>query len=142
MRTRLVFFGLVFVALVGIVSATAVAKQDELVKALEVADNWLDLLDKKEYAKCLSMAAPIFQKSTTLKKWEAALKKVEDRFGTVINRRIVEVRAANKLPPNSPEGKYFVITYATVFKKGKYGERLTMMLEKDGNWGVAGYYVF
>ena len=143
MFSRLSAFGLLLAALVtySAPATAAVAQQDDLIEALRAADTWLGSLDEQNYAKCFSTAAPIFQQSTTLKKWEAALRAVKAGLGKVRERSIVEVKAATKLPPNSPEGRYFVIKYATSFQKKKASELLTMMLTKKGTWQVAGYYV-
>ena len=41
-----------------------------------------------------------------------------------------------------PDGEYVVILYDTSFENKKSAvETVTQMIDKDGNWHVAGYYI-
>jgi hypothetical protein len=44
--------------------------------------------------------------------------------------------------PGAPDGEYVVIQYQTAFQNKKSAiETVTPMLDKDGHWRVAGYYI-
>ena len=44
--------------------------------------------------------------------------------------------------PNAPDGEYVVIQFDTVFENKKEAiEKITPMLDPNGKWRVAGYFI-
>lgn len=56
--------------------------------------------------------------------------------------KTVRIRTYSTTLPGAPDGEYVVILYDTSFENKKSAvETVTQMIDKDGNWHVAGYYI-
>ncbi len=75
------------------------------------------------------------------KQWEHALQSVRKPLGKMISRNVSE-KSFSTSPLGAPDGKYVVIQCETSFtNKTSALETVTPMLDKDGVWRVAGYYI-
>lgn len=140
MRTAV---GVIVLALVlGMLShRTLLAGPDEERAALDSAGAWLTLIDAGEYDKSWDQAASFFKESLTKEQWVKALETVRKPLGKVISRASASTTYATSLP-GVPDGKYVVIKYDTSFENKKSAvETVTPMLDKDGKWRVAGYFI-
>ena len=109
--------------------------------ALVASTKWLGLVDKGDYTKSWERAAGIFRVMVTKVEWKAKLDTFRTPLGDVSERNM-KSKQYRKTLPDAPEGEYVVIEYETVFKnKQTVTETVTTMLEKDGKWRVAGYYI-
>lgn len=109
--------------------------------ALGAALSWLSLVDHGKYAESHAEAASYFKGALTADKWATTIKGVREPLGPVISRKVKKSTAAAALP-GAPDGKYLVIVYETSFeKKAQAQETVTPMLDADGKWRVAGYYI-
>ena len=115
--------------------------QAKIATASESAQKWLDLIDRSEYTASWSEAAPYFQNSITQAEWAKTLQGVRQPLGELVSRKIESQQYATSLP-GSPDGEYVVIQYQTSFSsKQSAVETVTPMLDPDGQWKVAGYFV-
>ena len=116
---------------------------NDLVKALNAADAWVDLLDQGKIEASYSGTAPTLQQKATLAQWEKDLGVVHEKFGKVTSRKFQAVQAATILPPSNIPGKYFVVVYDARFTTGKKASQVVSMMWNAGKkaWLVAGYYV-
>ena len=122
---------------VGSVSASEKAEE----AGLAAATKWLGLVDKGNYSKSWERAAAIFRAMENKVDWENKLNTYRTPLGKVLERNIKSKRYTKTLP-DAPEREYVVIEYETVFKnKQTVTETVTSVLEKDGKWKVAGYYI-
>ena len=109
--------------------------------ALGSAQSWLALVDTQQYPESHAAAASYFKGALTAEKWHDTIKGVREPLGKVVSRKVRKTKAAASLP-GAPDGKYLVIIYDTSFeKKEKAQETVTPMLDADGTWRVAGYYI-
>jgi hypothetical protein len=109
--------------------------------ALDSAAKWLSVVDRGDYSKSWERAAGIFRAMVTKPEWEAKLNMFRTPLGKVSERNVKSKQYAKTLP-DAPEGEYVVIQYETIFKnKQTLTETVTSVLEKDGKWKVAGYYI-
>ena len=109
--------------------------------ALEAAQKWLDLVDSSEYTASWSEAAPYFQNAIAAEQWSTTLQGVRQPLGKVISREVKSTQCTNSLP-GAPDGEYVVMQYQTSFEQKKSAvETVTLMLERDGEWKVAGYFI-
>ena len=110
-------------------------------EALESAEAWLELVDTGEYAKSWEAAAKYFRDAVTEEQWKQALGSVRTPLGKVLSRKLKSKQYATSLP-GAPDGEYVVIQFQTSFENKKESvETITPMREKDGNWGVSGYFI-
>ena len=109
--------------------------------AQESAEKWLNLLDRSEYSDSWSQTAPYFQNNVTKEQWQRTLLGVRKPLGKMFSREVASTQYTTTLP-GSPDGEYVVIQYNTSFEnKESAVETVTPMLNQDGIWKVAGYYI-
>jgi hypothetical protein len=102
---------------------------------------WLSLFDEGNYSASWNEAAQLFKGAITLEQWEATLEVFRSPLGRVIAREL-RSRQYTRTLPGAPDGDYVVIQYETSFEYKKVAiETITPMLDKDGQWRVAGYYI-
>ena len=129
-------------------NSSAIAGRDKARKAInavkgavEVAHQWLSLVDRKEYGESWTHSAALFRTNITKDKWIPSVAAVRSPLGAVKSRRIKSSQFATSLP-GAPDAAYVVIQYETSWEHKKSGvETITPMQDKDGKWRVAGYYV-
>lgn len=110
-------------------------------EAVAVARGWLALVDSGRYAESWKAAATYFQNAVTEQNWETSLTGVRTPLGRLVRRRLIKSQEANSLP-GAPDGQYLVMQFATAFENKKSAvETVTFMLEKDGKWRAAGYFI-
>jgi hypothetical protein len=106
-----------------------------------LADQWLAGIDAGDYARSWKEAAEFFQKAITAEAWGMALTTFRKPLGAVKSRKIRDMKEAKTLP-GAPDGKYWIIQFDTSFAaKAEAVETVTFMLEKDGSWKAAGYFI-
>ena len=123
-------------------SISPVQTNEEAEKAaLATSNKWLALVDKGDYFKSWDQAAEIFKKMVIKEEWQTKLNAYRMPLGKVSERKVMSKQYTKTLP-DAPEGEYVVLQYETVFtSKQTITETITSMLEKDGKWRVAGYYI-
>ena len=121
--------------------SSLMAGPDEERAGLDSAGAWLTLVDAGEYDKSWDQAASLFKESLSKDQWVQSLKTARTPLGKVISRTSASTTYATSLP-GVPDGKYVVIKYDTSFENKKSAvETVTPMLDKDGKWRVAGYFI-
>ncbi len=109
--------------------------------ALAASTKWLALVDKGDYPKSWEQTATIFRGMEAKADWATKLNTYRTPLGKVSERNVKSKRYTKTLP-DVPEGEYFIIQYDTTFtNKQTVTETVTSVLEKDGKWKVAGYYI-
>jgi hypothetical protein len=102
---------------------------------------WLSGIDAGECDQSWKDAAGFFQKSITAEAWNEALTKFRKPLGAVKSRKLLDAKSAKSLP-GVPDGEYVIMQFETVFAaKAEAVETVTFMLEKDGSWKAAGYFI-
>jgi predicted SnoaL-like aldol condensation-catalyzing enzyme len=93
------------------------------------------------YAESWTEAATYFKGAVTQEGWMQSMKSVRQPLGKNKSRNLLSSKYTRTLP-GAPDGEYVVIQYQTSFEKKQPAvETLTPMLDKDGKWRVAGYYI-
>jgi len=109
--------------------------------AVEPAQAWLREIDGGSYAQSWTGAAAYFQSAITSEKWAEALQQVRKPLGLLVSRKLKSAREMSSLP-GAPDGRYIVMQFDTSYTNKKSAvETVTFMLEKDGQWRAAGYYI-
>jgi len=109
--------------------------------ATKQAEAWLSLVDDGKYGESWDAASKLFQGGVTRAEWAEKVAGVRGPLGKVVSRRVKSERPTTRLP-GAPDGKYVVIQFATSFEHKKQAvETVTPMLEPDGSWKVAGYFI-
>lgn len=117
------------------------AVDDKETKSIEAAKAWLALVDTEQYAESWDAAAAYFKNALTKEKWLEMLSPVRKPLGKLVTREIDTKDYKTELP-GAPDGEYYILQFKTSFENKKSAvETITMMLEKDGSWKTAGYFI-
>ena len=109
--------------------------------AVVAAEAWLTLIDNGKYDESWKGAAQYFKNAVKLEQWEQSLEAVRTPLGDLIARK-VKVKAYKTSLPGAPDGEYVVIQFDTSFEnKSAAIETVTPMMDVDGKWRVAGYFI-
>ena len=133
---------LLLALLVGACNVAAAADEElDTREAMEVARDWLVLVDGGRYGEAWDSAGSMFRNAVEREKWEIAATSARNNAGPLMGRKFRTASFTRKLP-NVPDGEYIVIHYDTRFdKQGFTTESLTTERDKDGRWRVAGYWI-
>lgn len=131
-----------YVLLFLIAAQPLLADQSKEIDATAAAQSWLLLVDDQSYTGSWERAAPYFKNAVTREQWEKSLLLVRKPLGKVLSRKLIARQYLRSLS-GAPDGEYVVIQYGTRFEKGGGAsvETITPLLDPDGVWRVAGYYI-
>ena len=109
--------------------------------ATSAAQTWLAAIDHGDYAQSWQNAAAFFQNAVTEEKWKTSMETFRKPLGDLVSRKLTSANATAELP-GAPAGQYVVMQFETSFANKKSAiETVTFMLEKDGQWKSAGYFI-
>lgn len=109
--------------------------------ALGAAKIWLGLVDEGYHGSSWMESAKYFRDSVTKEGWVRMVSGVRGPLGALKKRTLRSAQHATTLP-GAPDGEYFVIQYDASFEhKADAVETVTTMLDQDGKWRVAGYFI-
>jgi len=107
----------------------------------KVAKDYVEGLDKGDYAQSWPKGDQLFQHTITQKEWEKALTDNRKKLGSVKSRTVKDQKPAWD-PHGLPKGAYMVVEYNTAFENAPdSGELLTLRRGSDGTWRVLTYQV-
>ena len=109
--------------------------------AIQTAENWLSIIDTEQYEDSWENGA-IFLKNEVIKEqWVSSMNKYRKPLGKMEERKLKSNQYMTNIP-DAPHGEYVVIQFDTVFENKKEAiETVTPMLDPDGKWRVAGYFI-
>jgi hypothetical protein len=117
-------------------------------QALNAAERWLVPLDAERYTDAWTMAAESFRTNVPRELWRQGMAKIRKDYGRVVTRKGERMAFRRDMPAPDAEqagvkpGTEVSILFETEFAGNKQAvEEITMVLEKDGVWRAAGYYI-
>ncbi len=111
------------------------------VAAAAAVDVWLGLVDDGRFPESWQSGASIFKKAVVQEQWLALMNSRRQPLGKLLSRKNVSKVFTHSIP-NAPDAQYVVLQYDTSFQnKNAAAETITAMLDVDGQWRVAGYFV-
>jgi hypothetical protein len=138
---RITSFLVVLGLLAAAVFCCAQAHADTEKTAASAARTWLTLIDKDRYAESWQEASAYFRGAVSMNTWVTSLDGVRKPLGRVLSRKLKTTRQYKELP-GAPDGRYVVMEYHTSFEnKRSANETVTFVLEKEGTWKAAGYFI-
>jgi len=123
-------------------SGSAVAPNNDTTKAvINEAEKWLALIDGGNYPQSWQDASAIFHSGVTKASWQQSMETSRKPLGNLVSRKVKSAQLMKELP-GAPDGQYVVMQFETSFAGKKSAiETVTFMLEKDGHWKSAGYFI-
>jgi hypothetical protein len=105
------------------------------------AQKWLALIDAGNYSETWKEASAIFRGAVTEPGWENSMNTFRQPLGDLVSRKLKSAQHMTELP-GAPDGQYVVMQFEASFANKKSAiETVTFMLEKDGQWNSAGYFI-
>jgi hypothetical protein len=102
---------------------------------------WLALIDSHNYPESWNASSSFFRQRITQSQWQGAAANARAPLGAVISRKLRSATFTHTVP-GAPEGEYAIVVFASVFEtKGSGVETVTSIVDVDGKWRVAGYYI-
>jgi hypothetical protein len=135
--------GILFILGLSIVTTFQCSWADARVEkaAISAAHTWLSVIDKGQYSNSWQEASAYFRGAISRDRWEASLTGVRKPLGRLVSRRAISSKRMRELP-GAPDALYVVIRFRTSFEyKNSAVETVTFMMEKDGTWKAAGYFI-
>lgn len=112
-----------------------------MIETSQIAKEYVDGLDKGQYAQSWTKGDQLFQHTITQPEWEEALNDNRKKLGKV-NSRTLKRQLPAWDPKGLPKGPYMVVEYNTDFENAHgSGELLTLRRGTDGKWRVLTYQV-
>ena len=117
-------------------------------EALNAAERWLVPVDAQRYNDAWAMAAESFKAKVPRDTFREGIGKIRKDYGKVVKRAGERMAFRGDVPaPDQGDaavrpGTEVSIMFEATFAGDKQAqEEITMVLEKDGVWRVAGYYI-
>jgi hypothetical protein len=109
--------------------------------AQKSAEAWLALIDAGNFAESWKTSAGYFQTAVPQDQWQQTMVAVRKPLGDLVSRKFKSAQYTRSAP-GAPDGEYEVLQFDTSFANKKMAvETVTPMLDADGTWKVAGYYI-
>lgn len=109
--------------------------------ASTAATKFLQLVDTDHFAESWEVSAALLKEKVPEQKWVEQLSKTRTISGPLVSRKQASI-SYSTTAQDSPEGEYILLIFDSVFKaKEKAQEIVTVMLDKDHAWRVAGYFI-
>jgi len=106
------------------------------------ATHFLELVDRGQYEQSWQAAATYLKNDIPLEEWKQRLSTVRTAAGKVLERKQKEYIYSKEAKKDIPEGEYMVYIFTSQFEnKDNLSETVTVMLEQDNTWRVAGYFI-
>jgi len=109
--------------------------------ATAAASQFLELLDAGDYARSWQVSAALMKEKVTEEEWVDKLTGARSVSGALVERTQKRI-SYNTAAKDSPDGEYVLLFFDSSFEGQKSAkEQVTVMLEEDDNWRVAGYFI-
>ncbi|MGE4560588.1 MAG: DUF4019 domain-containing protein [Desulfobulbus sp.] len=105
------------------------------------ARSWMSLIDAGDVRESWKTASGFFRTAVSEDGWTASIRAARTPLGAPVHREYRTSQQATSLP-GAPDGDYSILTFTTDFTHKKSAtETVTFMLEQDGQWRAAGYFI-
>jgi hypothetical protein len=134
-----IFFVSLLLILIPLFNKTPSTEVSE--KSLYAAAEFLFLVDTEEYTQSWEVASDALKGILSRDAWNKEIEEIRSFIGPVVERVQHKVTYTDSAP-DVPPGEYVVMTFVSRFEfKEKVVETLTLMLNDQNEWRVAGYFL-
>jgi serine/threonine protein kinase len=122
-------------------NSTATDRRNKVEAADAAAQAWLALIDDGRYSEGWKQASAIVQGAATEQGFANSMETFRKPLGDLVSRKLKSAEHMTEMP-GAPDGQYVLMQFETSFANKKSAiETVTFMLEKDGQWKSAGYFI-
>ena len=118
---------------------TAVAAEAHT-EAAAISQQWLALVDSRDYGASWKEASPLFQKRIPQDKWAEAMIMVREPMGALSIRKVANATSSKSLP-GLPDGDYVVVQFETSFANKANAVETVTLIGGAGGQKVGGYFI-
>jgi hypothetical protein len=112
-----------------------------MIESAQVAKDYVESIDKGQYAQSWSKGDQIFQHTITENEWTQNLNSQRKGLGKVKSRTL-KLQGPSWNPRGLPSGPYMVVEYDTSFESApRSTEILTLRRGPDGKWRILTYQI-
>jgi Protein of unknown function (DUF4019) len=123
------------------VTKAATEKRIREKEARTAAEEWLNLIDKADYATAYAAELPRLRAATTEEQFVRSMEGRRAPFGTVLSRSFIGAAFTRKLT-GSPDGQYESILFRTSFENKKLAAERVILSYESKQWRVVDYRVY
>jgi len=117
------------------------AAAERTTSTVAAAEQWLALIDAGNYSESWKQASAILRSAAAESAWDKSMNTFRKPLGALGSRKLKSAQPTTELP-GAPDGHYLVMQFESSFASKKSAtETVTFMLEKDGQWRAAGYFI-
>ncbi|MDT8443000.1 MAG: DUF4019 domain-containing protein [Desulfuromonadales bacterium] len=110
-------------------------------KSVHAAAQFLFLVDTEEYAKSWEVTSENLKAILTQKAWNEQIAKIRSFLGPIVERIHHDISYTDSAI-GVPAGEYVVMTFISRFEfRERVIETITLMLDSNDQWQVAGYFL-
>ena len=112
-----------------------------LTAGTEAAEDFLQLIDSEKYEQGWESSSALMREKIFLEVWNQQIPAMRNKVGALSNRK-QDSSSLSDWAEGAPDGQYLTFKYASSFeKKAEAIETIILVLEEDGRWRVAGYFI-
>jgi hypothetical protein len=105
------------------------------------AEEWLALVDSKNYSAAYSAEPPRLRAATTQEQFVRSMQGRREPFGRVLTRKFIGAAFTRKLT-GAPDGHYESILFRTSFAQKSVAAERVILSHELGEWRVADYRLY
>lgn len=110
-------------------------------EAAEIAgQDWLSLVDKRDYALSWQQSSALFKSQVSEAQWVGAMEQVRSPLGEISTRDLKDIQFVSSLP-GVPVGDYVVFTFSTHFENKPASIETLTLGKTDNEWQLLGYFI-
>jgi len=135
---------LAVIALVIIIYPSLSRKPDQqrIEASTIAATHFLELVDSGQYEQSWEACAAYLKNEVSQQDWVTRLSAVRSVSGKLLDRKQKDYVYTKDAGQGVPNGEYMVYHFDSKFQdKDHLSETLTVMLELDNTWRIAGYFI-
>jgi len=110
-------------------------------ETVHAASQFLYLVDQEEYAKSWEISSETLQKMLSQTEWNEKLSQLRAMVGPLVERFQHKIAYADEVV-GGPATRYVVVTFMSRFQlRERVKETITLLLDENDQWLVAGYFL-
>jgi hypothetical protein len=123
------------------VTKAATEKRIREKEARAAAEEWLNLIDKADYAAAYAAEPARLRAATTEEQFVRSMQGRRQPFGRVLSRNFIGAAYTRKLT-SAPDGNYESILFKTSFENKKLAAERVILSRESNGWKVVDYRVY
>ncbi|MDX2481313.1 MAG: DUF4019 domain-containing protein [Desulfuromusa sp.] len=136
------FLGFIALVIIFYPSISRKPDQQRVDASTVTATHFFELVDSGQYEQSWEACSAYLKSEVPQQEWIDRLSAVRSVAGKLLERKQTDYIYTRDAGASIPDGEYMVYHFDSKFQnKDHLAETVTIMLEQDKNWRVAGYFI-